>query len=163
MFSERDLVRKPDMRRVNIPISLDMAFEALANLAGDSGGAPVATELSKASWCAGIFSCVGWRRHGPCEAGKGCSNVTPFAAGTCRSMGRSGLSSMLVPGSGTAVLLPLAIVEVCAGGAAPVSGINCVSRDPCCLRCGAAGSGAGSRRVTTCRRHYWSTGFAPGG
>ena len=58
---------------------------------------------------------------------EGCSIVTPFAAGTCRSMGRSGLSSMLVPGSGTAVLLPLAIVKVCAGGAAPVSGINCVT------------------------------------
>ena len=27
------------MTRVNIPISLDTAFEALANLAGDSGGA----------------------------------------------------------------------------------------------------------------------------
>ena len=104
MFSERDLVRKPDMRRVNIPISLDMAFEALANLAGDSGGAGgdgtferwAGVQESSAAWAGG--------GTGPVKL-EGCSNVTPFAAGTCMSMGRSGLSSVLVPGTGTAVLL----------------------------------------------------------
>ena len=139
------------MTRVNIPISLDTAFEALANLAGDSGGAPVATELSKASWCAGIFSCVGWRRHGPCEAGRMFHRHTlccrymqvhgPFGA-ELGARARHWHSSATATGH-------------CQGlrrGCCPHERYQL--RVPCWLRYGATGSGAGSRRVTTCRRHY---------
>ena len=73
-------------------------------------------------------------------------------------MGRSGLSSMLVPGSGTAVLLPLAIVKVCAGGAAPVSGINCVTHaGSAMVRLSPAPAADESPLAAG------TTGFAPGG
>ena len=78
------------------------------------------------------------------------------------SMGRSGLSSVLVPGTGTAVLLPLplplAIVEVCAGGAAPVSGINCVTHaGSAMVRLSPAPAADESPLAAG------TTGFAPGG